>query len=153
MFVPFRMWLLTIPTAFVLATSARAQGPAPGQSCPAGGCPTGGLQLTSHATGPCRGSWCPHHHCPPPYRHCQEGPPRLRLKRGCPQPVCPPTCDTPNWGYYQPCWNPWPWPPDWSHCPVPPPAAMVYPGHVVAQPLVPGPGPMVLPPPRKEKGL
>jgi hypothetical protein len=31
----------------------------------------------------------------------------------------------PNFGYFQTCWTPWPLPPDWSHCKVPPPAAYV----------------------------
>src|SRR5262249_4192778 len=74
----------------------------------AGGCREGG----------CRGP------CPPPYIHHQEGPPRIRFRHACPRPVCPP-CDTPNWGYFQTCWRPWPWPPDWSHCPAPPLGALL----------------------------
>jgi hypothetical protein len=70
---------------------------------------------------------CDHHHCPPCFIHCTEGPPKIKFKCACPKPVCPPDCDTPNWGYFQPCWRPWPWPPDWSHCPVPPAAAFVTP--------------------------
>jgi hypothetical protein len=70
---------------------------------------------------------CQRHNCPPPFKHCMEGPPCLCFKKGCPRPVCPPGCDTPNWGYYQPCWRPWPWPPDWSHCPYQVPAATIAP--------------------------
>lgn len=87
---------------------------------------------------------CPRQHCPPPYKHCMEGPPRLRFRKGCPAPVCSP-CDAPNWGYFQPCWNPWPWPPDWSHCPTIPPAATVAPGPLVGA-VVPD---VVIPPVRK----
>src|SRR5262249_7560382 len=75
----------------------------------------------------CQG--CQHFDCPPWYYHCMEGHPRIKFKKGCPKPICCP-CEKPNWGYYQPCWSPWPWPPDWSHCPVTPPAATVLPGSV-----------------------
>jgi hypothetical protein len=57
-------------------------------------------------------------HCPPPYKHCQEGPPRLCFKTVCPRPVCGP-CDLKHFGYFQNCWMPYPYAPDWSHCPVP----------------------------------
>ncbi len=91
-----------------------------GQECPT--CYSG----PGMACGP---GGCQRHHCPPPYHHCQEGPPKIKFKKGCPRPVCPPGCETPNWGYYQSCWRPWPWPPDWSHCPYPVPAAAVVPPH------------------------
>ena len=70
------------------------------------------------------GAICQTHHCPPPFYHCQERPPVICIKCGCPRPVCNP-CVRPNFGYFQSCWIPWPLPPDWSHCPVPPPAAFV----------------------------
>ena len=70
---------------------------------------------------------CQHFHCPPALKWCMEGIPRICFQHGCPKPICS-ACDAPNWGYYQKCWTPWPWPPDWSHCPVPPPASQVYPG-------------------------
>jgi len=102
----------------------------------------------------CGGTACHRHHCPPPFKHCQLGPPCICVKKGCPLPVCPPGCDTPNWGYYQPCWRPWPWPPDWSHCGYPVPSGMVGPCPQV--PLVPGalsiqstPGQQQLPVPRR----
>ncbi|HKB37312.1 MAG TPA: hypothetical protein VKD72_12740, partial [Gemmataceae bacterium] len=57
----------------------------------------------------------------------QERPPRICFQKGCPRPVCVPKCDTPNWGYFQPCWRPWPWPPNWAHCPYPVPASQVAP--------------------------
>ena len=69
---------------------------------------------------------CPRTCCPPWYHHCQEGPPRLKIHHACPRPIGNP-CESPTWGYYQPCWNPWPFPPDWTHCPVTPPAAYVQP--------------------------
>jgi len=70
---------------------------------------------------------CQSHCCPPCTIHCTEGPPRIKFKCACPRPICCP-CDRPGWGYFQPCWVPWPYPPDWSHCPVPPPASTVIPG-------------------------
>jgi hypothetical protein len=59
------------------------------------------------------------HKCPPRYVHCLEGPPRIKFKCGCPKPICDP-CSLDHYGYYQTCWRPWSFPPDWSHCPVPP---------------------------------
>ncbi len=73
---------------------------------------------------------CQKFHCPPKFRHCMEGKPRIKFECGCPRPICNP-CNHPNWGYYETCWTPWPWPRDYSHCPVNPPAAVV--------PPVPGP--------------
>jgi hypothetical protein len=86
--------------------------------------------------------------CPPAYRFCLHGAPCIKFKCGCPLPVCPP-CDAPNWGYFQPCWRPWPWPPNTAHCPYPTPAALVAPCPQAAT-AVPGtaaPG-TPLPPPR-----
>lgn len=53
--------------------------------------------------------------CPPKFVHCAEGPPRIKFKQGCPKPVCDP-CRLQGWGYYQNCWHPWPWPPNFSRC-------------------------------------
>src|SRR5262245_36824157 len=69
------------------------------------------------------GSSCKCDKCPPPYVHCSEGPPKLKFKHACPKPVCDP-CTLPHYGYFQACWRPWLLPPDWSHCPVPPPGAL-----------------------------
>jgi hypothetical protein len=66
----------------------------------------------------------PTNHCPPKFWHWEEGPPRLKYKHACPKPVCDP-CSLPHAGYYQTCWNPWPWAPDWSHCVLPPSAGLV----------------------------
>jgi hypothetical protein len=71
---------------------------------------------------PCDEGCCQRCNCPPPYRHCMERPPRIKFKCACPKPVCPP-CELEHWGYYETCWRPWPFPPDWTHCPVPPPSA------------------------------
>lgn len=77
------------------------------------------------ATEPCTSCFsCQKHHCPPALKHCMERPPCIHWHHGCPKPICNP-CDLPHWGYYQTCWTPWPWPNDYSHCPVPPPAAFV----------------------------
>lgn len=70
------------------------------------------------------GGSCQMFNCPPWFHHCQERPPVICIKCGCPRPVCNP-CILPNFGYFQTCWRPWPLPPDWSHCNVPPPAAFV----------------------------
>jgi hypothetical protein len=68
------------------------------------------------------GNCCTHWpHCPPCFIHCQEGPPKIKFSCGCPAPVCGP-CTLEHFGYYQPCVRPYPWPPDWDHCPVPPPS-------------------------------
>lgn len=91
---------------------------------------------------------CKHTHCPPPLIHCREGPPQIKFRCGCPKPICNP-CDSPHWGYFQTCWTPWPYPPDWSHCPVPPPAAAVFPG--LLPPNTGFRGDDMAPPPRKIK--
>lgn len=67
---------------------------------------------------------CQHFHCPPSLKHCMEGPPHICFQKGCPRAICNP-CLNPNWGYFETCWNPWPWPPDFSHCRAVPPAATV----------------------------
>ena len=95
----------------------------------------------------CAPAHCQRFHCPPALKWCAEGKPRICFQRGCPKPICNP-CEAPNWGYYQTCWSPWPWPPDWSHCPVPPPASTVYPGMIPANQGIrieeTGPGPRTL---------
>jgi hypothetical protein len=63
-------------------------------------------------------------HCPPKFLHWSEGPPKLKFKNACPKPVCDP-CNLPHAGYYEPCWSPWPWASDWSHCALPPSALTV----------------------------
>jgi hypothetical protein len=94
------------------------------------------------------GGWfgCCCEKCPPPYVRCEEGPPRLRFKIGCGKPVCDP-CRLEHWGYYQNCWHPYPWPPDWSHCRVPPPGALVPPCGPGGTPLN-APGLETMPPAR-----
>jgi hypothetical protein len=47
----------------------------------------------------------------------------------CPQKVCP-CCGLDNFGYYPVCWQPWPFPPNYGHCPVPPAAAYALPPNV-----------------------
>lgn len=64
------------------------------------------------------------HHCPPFYHVFVQGPPRLHWRHACPKPICDP-CQLPHWGFYETCWNPWPFPPDWTHCHAAPPAAFV----------------------------
>src|SRR5207244_1215571 len=88
-----------------------------------GGCAGGGCAAGATAAGSCGGHCLPIH-CPPALHHCQEGPPCIKFHCGCPRPVCCP-CDQPNWGYFQTCWRPWPWPPNYSHCAVPGPQAFI----------------------------
>jgi hypothetical protein len=95
------------------------QGALYGQECCGSGCGSGGTPMASTSCH-CHRINCPH------YCFCLKGAPCIKFKYGCPLPVCEP-CSAPNWGYYQPCWRPWPWPPDWSHCPYPVPAAQVRP--------------------------
>src|ERR1700692_4181373 len=59
---------------------------------------------------------CESHHCPPPFQYTYEGGPRIHWHCGCPHPICNP-CDLPHWGYYETCWSPYPFPPNWTHCP------------------------------------
>jgi hypothetical protein len=103
----------------------------------------------------CGTTSCRHIHCPPPFKYCMHGGPCIKFHYGCPLPVCPP-CNAPNWGYYQPCWRPWPWPPNWAHCPYPVPASQVAPcpQAATAGPGLPGtaapPGQLPSPRPRNE---
>ena len=71
--------------------------------------PSGRAQAQGCATCPtaCPTDRCQIAHCPPWLHHCQERPPVICIKRGCPKPVCSP-CGLPNFGYYQTCWTPWP---------------------------------------------
>lgn len=87
-----------------------------------GGANVSGLPCATFGV-PC-GQGCQTHHCPPHYKHCMEGPPRIHWTRGCPHPICNP-CDLPHFGYFETCWSPWPFPPNWGHCPTVPPAALV----------------------------
>src|SRR5437763_16409711 len=73
----------------------------------------------------CASGTCQTHHCPPWFHHCQERPPVICIHCGCPRPVCNP-CTLPNFGYFQTCWTPWPYPLDWAHGEVLPPAALVH---------------------------
>jgi len=60
-----------------------------------------GAALLPAGQGVCRADDC--RHCPPPYYHCQEGPPKIKFKQGCPRPVVHP-CDTSDfYGYYPTC--------------------------------------------------
>ncbi len=60
-------------------------------------------------------------------KRCQEKPPKWKIQRVCPKPICDP-CLLEHHGYYHTCWRPSTVPPDWSHCPVPPPAVVYFPG-------------------------
>ena len=107
---------------------------------PAGGVKAQTAGCTTCATS-CTSGSCNRHDCPPWFHHCQERPPVICIKCGCPRPVCNP-CVLPNFGYFQTCWTPWPLPPDWGHCPVTPPAAYVQLGQPAAVPGVPTTAPI-----------
>ncbi|HWG45121.1 MAG TPA: hypothetical protein VN688_20290 [Gemmataceae bacterium] len=65
-------------------------------------------------------------HCPKT-TFCRPKAPCIKYKCVCPKPICN-GCDLENFGYYPTCWHPWPFPPNYSHCPVPPTSVMVPPG-------------------------
>jgi len=113
---------------------------------------------------PC-GAGCSTHPCPPAFKYTVEGPPHIHWHCGCPHPICNP-CDLPHWGYFETCWNPYPFPPNWTHCPSPPPAAfvtlnplvnpnlpaVVAPRNTFGSPQTPPNAPMTLPPSDGEFG-
>jgi hypothetical protein len=135
---------LTAPALMFLVTGSAFGGDCADGKCDATcatGCDTG-----------C-GTKCNRFHCPPPYVHRAEGPPHIKFKQGCPKPVCPP-CELPHWGYYQTCWRTWPFPPDWSHCEVPPPGVLANcPEGTRFVPAAPAAAPANVIPPTLEKPL
>jgi hypothetical protein len=108
------------------------------------------LALCPSAFGWSWGWGCCHEKCPPPLVHCQEGPPCIKTKCGCPRPVCDP-CKLPHAGYWRACWQPWPYPPDWSHCCAPPPSVVLHAAGPLTPPRAEAPGTQ-LPAPRKLGG-
>jgi hypothetical protein len=86
---------------------------------PAGGCETGNCASGSCATGNC----CSGSTCCPKYTFCIEKAPKICFKSVCPKPICD-QCKIEGYGYYPTCWRPWSYPPDYRHCPVPPPGVL-----------------------------
>jgi hypothetical protein len=86
-------------------------------------------------------------HCPKTV-FCRPRPPCIKYKCVCPKPVCNP-CDIEHFGYFPTCWQSWPYPPDFSHCPTPqrgmmlPPSMMPPSGQPFGSPgpseMLPGP--------------
>jgi hypothetical protein len=107
--------LLAGLTAAAWSDTARADGGA----CPAGGCATGSCETGGCATGNC-GSCLT---CCPKYYFTIEKAPKICFKTVCSKPVCDP-CNIEGNGYYPTCWRPWAYPPNYSHCPVPPPGVL-----------------------------
>src|SRR5687767_926546 len=109
-----RLWGTALVGVLALGATARAQHDmgvvVEGPGMPSAGCAT---------CVPCIRHEVSKHGCPKHTKHIQEGPPKLCFKKGCPKPICDP-CELKHYGYYQACWAPWPFPPDWSHCAVPP---------------------------------
>jgi hypothetical protein len=58
--------------------------------------------------------------------HCQPKPPCILFPRVCGKCVCNP-CEMEHFGYYNTCWAPWGFHPDFSHCPTPQLASVVPP--------------------------
>jgi hypothetical protein len=164
-----KRWLLAgafLASLWPFAT-VRAQevvmAPSAAMASPSTMAPTMMMAPSSCASGSCAScstGYCQTHHCPPPLQHCMEGAPHIRVKCGCPKPICNP-CSQPGWGYYETCWSPWPWPRNYGHCPTVPPAATVAlsgPGGIVDQVVpygatsdvitspVPGPQQRMMPP-------
>ncbi len=88
------------------------EGPLEGPAC---GCASGCCPLTDA----CGRGCC---HCP---KTCFtiEKRPCIKWHCVCPKPVCNP-CDIEGYGYFPTCWRPWAYPPDYRHCPVPPPGVL-----------------------------
>jgi hypothetical protein len=107
-------WLSALLLAGLAATAWSDTARADGGSCPAGGCATG-----TCATGNC-GSWFS---CCPKYHFTIEKPPKICFKKVCSKPLCD-LCDIEGNGYFPTCWRPWAYPPNYSHCPVPPPGVL-----------------------------
>ncbi len=131
-------WGLPTPAARAQSAPAATLAAPSVAAFPAGevaGAPCASCGVSSGCSS-CGGGVCQRTHCPPHFHHCQERPPVICIHCGCPRPVCNP-CALPNFGYFQTCWTPWPLPPDWSHCPVPPPASQVQVAGPIAIPGVP----------------
>lgn len=104
--------LLALGGAVLLHQTALAQ-----EGAPAAGCANGACNACNT---------CPSNRNLPLLRWGQDGTSFLKIHQGCPKPICSP-CDMQNWGYYQTCWTPWPFPPDYSHCRMPCAAESVQP--------------------------
>lgn len=73
-------------------------------------------------------------HCPKTV-FCRPKPPRIKFKCVCPMPIGCGTLE--HFGYYPTCWTAWPFPPDYSYCPSPPPMVAVAPRAAPAVPTTP----------------
>ncbi len=105
-----------------------------------------GLALPARAGDGC---CCPPGIFCPVTTFCRIRQPCIKWKCTCPKPICDP-CNLEHYGYYPTCWHPWPFPPDYTCCRVPP-------NSVVADQLLSTPEPVItnaseLPVPRKLNG-
>ena len=111
--------------------------------CATGNCDTGGCAT-------CEGVQS---HCCPKYTFTIEKAPKIWFKMVCPKPICEP-CEIDGYGYYPTCWRPFAYPPNYEHCPVPPPGALASqpPPLIVNVPGPASPGGTIdetLPPPKR----
>ena len=108
-----------------------------------GRCATGGC-----ATGACGSCFT----CCPKYSFTIEKPPKICFKSVCSKPMCDP-CDIRGQRLLPDLLAAWAYPPNYSHCPVPPPGVLAsQPPPLVAAPGVTAPEEGqddALPPPRK----
>ncbi len=103
-------------TSAAWSGAARADGYYPAGGCAT--CATGACETGTCAT--CGGSCFT---CCPKTTFCIEKPPKICFKSVCPKPICD-LCNIEGNGYYATCWRPFAYPPNYSHCPVPPPGAL-----------------------------
>jgi hypothetical protein len=116
--------LLAGLTAAAWSGTARADG-----SCATGACATGNCAAGGY--GSC---------CCPKFTFTIEKAPKICFKCVCSKPICDP-CNIEGNGYYPTCWRPWVYPPNYSHCPVPPPGVLAS----QPPPLVAAPGVLIGP--------
>jgi hypothetical protein len=90
------------------------------------GCATGNCATGACATGGCATCDGVQSHCCPKYTFFIEKAPKICFKMICPKPICDP-CEVEGYGYYSTCWRPFATPPNYEHCPVPPPGALASP--------------------------
>jgi hypothetical protein len=135
-------------SAFLLALCAgAASADEPAAAGPS--CEQANWAIGAWATGIC-GAW---QHCCPKTCFTREKSPCINFRCICLKPICQP-CVLEGFGYYPTCWRPWPFPPNYCPCPVPPPGALVDQAPLIVgvpAPSAPGANPDEGPPPPPPK--